>query len=47
MATYGFLPHRIFFLFSGGALFGEYRPSAPAQVVCCYAIDEWGWGDIP
>jgi hypothetical protein len=35
-----------FFLFFSGAKFGEFRPSAPAQVVCWFAITEYRWGEI-
>jgi hypothetical protein len=40
-----FAPSNLF-SFSRGAKFGEFRPSAPAQVVCCSPVRAWGWGDI-
>jgi hypothetical protein len=35
-----------FFLFSGGAKFGEFRPGAPAQVVCGSLVGVKRWGEI-
>jgi hypothetical protein len=35
-----------FFLFSGGAKFGEFRLTSPAQVVCGSPVRESWWGEI-
>jgi hypothetical protein len=35
-----------FFSFSSEAEFGEFRPSAPAQVICRLQVSEWRWGEI-
>jgi hypothetical protein len=35
-----------YFSFSRGAKFGEFRPSALAQVVCVSPVGERGWGEI-
>jgi hypothetical protein len=35
-----------FFSFSREAKLGEFRPSAPAQVVCRLAVAVWQWGEI-
>jgi hypothetical protein len=35
-----------FFSFCRGAKFGEFRPTAPAQVVCWLQVRVWRWGEI-
>jgi hypothetical protein len=34
------------FSFSRGAKLGEFRPTLPAQVVCCLTFGAWRWGEI-
>jgi hypothetical protein len=35
-----------FFLFSGGAKFGDFRPTLPAQVVCGSPVGSWQRGEM-
>jgi hypothetical protein len=45
LLTVNFAPAK-FFPFFGGAKFIQFRPSAPAQVVCSLPVSNWAWGEI-